>query len=251
MQDRIEEIYRQKAALGLGYDGGCMDRYINPMMGMGEGEDDYDDDDDMYGGARRRKLSAYNKFVQAFLKKPVNKRKYRTQKALFKAAAAAWRASGRSASSGRKRKRCPKGSRKSTRKGARGKCVRRRRGAGMEFDGNVGMGVLVGGAKRLKPYKPTKKQLENLGLDADQFAKFASQKVKVEKEIPRFSRTQLSRIGNRYAYTNSKGICNSEDPSGPYWLNDEYKCTGYDKKTKAADTIANLTARIAELEKKN
>jgi hypothetical protein len=226
MQDRIEDIYRQRAMMGLG-EGGCMGRYITPMMAVGYG--DGDGYDDMYGGARRRgkrPLSAYNKFVKAFLNNTSNKRKYRTQKSLFKAAAAAWRASGRSSTVRRgRKKKCPTGSRKSTKKGSRGKCVKRRygRGEGMEFDGNLGMGVLVGGARK-SYYNPQEDQLRNLGLTKEEFLKLLSVEDPRKRRPPLFNPARLRRVGRRYAKKNVDNRCMDQEDDGPYLINKDYQC---------------------------
>lgn len=228
MQDRIEEIYREKAMMGLGK-GGCMNSYIYPSgMGM---EFEGNVGGVLVGGARR-KLSAYNRFVKAFLSKPANKRKYRNQKALFKAAAAAWRKSGRAAPKRRKRYGSKTAKRSYTRKRRVGRPrTRRARGRGFEDDYDFeGDGVLVGGAK----YKPGKAQLDNLGLTESEFYKM------LDKEDPRAKRPKLfndyraHRVGKRYKAKTRRGDCFYQNDEGPYWIDSDYQCVDWKKVSKSA-----------------
>lgn len=252
MQDRIEQIYRAKAAMGLGYnyddynDGGCDDRYLSPMMGM--------------GGARGGKLSAYNLHMRRFMKSAANKRKYRNHKALFKAAAAAWRGTGRKTTRGR-RKRCPNGSRKSTRKGSRGKCVKRRQARGRGYDDEddddmYGDGILIGGARRRKarPYNPTKKQLENLNMDKASFLKMIStiKDARPERAPRFFNAARTRRVGNRFLKKNVRGNCFQQDPDGPFFLNEQYNCEDWTPKSPVItpEVAAEVLRNFAEQQKK-
>ena len=217
-QRRLEDIYHQRASMG-----GCENFYAPRYTGLGEGEGV------LVGGARRKKpMSAYNKFVKAFLSKPANKKKYRSQTALFRAAAAAWCKSGKAKKNTTCKKRRGSKTAPKKRRTRRG----RPRGSGYEDDEDddfLGEGILLGGAARRRVI-PSKAQLENLGMDKDDFAALAS--LKKQRLVPKFSRPQLKRIGNRYATRSSKGYCTSLDPYGKYLLDAEYDCDEYNAPQK-------------------
>ena len=224
---RLNEINHQRAAMGLGFDGGCADAYIQPDYIGGE----------MYGGGR--KLSNYNRFVCAFAKK--NKGKYRKGSAMLKAAAAAWRKCSKSGKckSRYSSKRAPYGCKRS---GARGKSSRRKRGGDMDdmFGGDMYDmgGILIGGAKkkrkttkRRKPRVPTAAQLRNLGMTPYEFElmRLQTKQNPYGNLIPKYPSSKLARIGKRYSRRRNpnNNVCAYPNMNGPFLLDRNYDCVQY------------------------
>jgi hypothetical protein len=230
MHDRMMDIYQQQAAMG-----GCNDQYLvpDPYNRMGMGYDDDDDDDDMLGGyrkkrrtsrGRKRPLTAYQKFVQQFAKK--SGRNYRTPQAMVKAAAAAWRKSGRAGPKKRKTRKSYSGSK--TRKVTRRRKLGRPRGSG----------VLVGGAL----YKPSKSQLDNLGMSESEFYKLLNVEDMKAKRPKLFNETKLRRVGKRYSRVTRRGDCYDQNDEGSKWIDRDYKCVDWNKlpKSKLLEVLQNL-----------